>query len=68
MRLSAITAVYTNAPPAARGVALMLATTLIFTGMQVTVRRVAEDLHPFEVAFLRNVLAYYLIMLVIFSI
>lgn len=55
MRLSAITDVYANAPPAARGVALMIATTLIFTGMQVTVRRVAEDLHPFEVAFLRNV-------------
>lgn len=55
MRLPVISDVYANAPPAARGVALMLATTLIFTAMQVTVRRVAEDLHPFEVAFLRNV-------------
>ena len=55
MRLPVLSDVYANAPPAARGVALMLATTLIFTGMQVTVRHVAEDMHPFEVAFLRNV-------------
>lgn len=54
MRLPVITAYYANAPPAARGVALMMVTTLVFTGMQVTVRHVAQDLHPFEVAFLRN--------------
>jgi drug/metabolite transporter (DMT)-like permease len=32
----------------------MLVSTLLFTGMQVTVRHVAEELHPFEVAFFRN--------------
>ncbi len=43
MRLPVLSDVYANASPGARGVALMLATTLIFTGMQVTVRHVAED-------------------------
>lgn len=45
---------YSALPPYLRGVALMLAATLFFTGMLVLVRQVAEDLHPFEIAFFRN--------------
>ncbi len=41
-------------PTRLRGVFFMLLSTLLFTGMQVTVRFAAEDLHPFEVAFFRN--------------
>lgn len=41
-------------PAPLRGVFFMLVSTLLFTGMQVTVRHVSEDLHPFEVAFFRN--------------
>jgi len=41
-------------PAPFRGVFFMLVSTLLFTGMQVTVRHVAEELHPFEVAFFRN--------------
>jgi len=41
-------------PTRLRGVFFMLVSTLLFTGMQVTVRFAAEDLHPFEVAFFRN--------------
>ncbi len=55
MRLQVISDLYADAPPAARGVALMLVTTLVFTAMQVTVRHVAEDMHPFQVAFFRNI-------------
>ncbi len=32
----------------------MIASTLLFTGMQVTVRLVSDDIHPFEIAFFRN--------------
>ncbi len=41
-------------PAPLRGVFFMLISTLLFTGMQVAVRHVAEELHPFEVAFFRN--------------
>jgi drug/metabolite transporter (DMT)-like permease len=41
-------------PASLRGIVLMLIATLFFTGMQVLVRHVAEELHPFEVAFFRN--------------
>ncbi|MEK9945792.1 MAG: DMT family transporter [Alphaproteobacteria bacterium] len=41
-------------PAPLRGVFFMLVSTLLFTGMQVTVRHVADELHPFEIAFFRN--------------
>ena len=41
-------------PPTAQGMALMVATTLCFTAMQAMVRVMGEVLHPFEVAFFRN--------------
>mgnify|MGYP001278398932 CR=1 FL=1 len=41
-------------PASLRGIVLMLISTLFFTGMQVLARHVAEELHPFEVAFFRN--------------
>ena len=45
---------FTAISPRFRGIFFMLISTLLFTGMQVTVRHVAEELHPFEVAFFRN--------------
>lgn len=45
---------FTAISPRFRGIFFMLIATLLFTGMQVTVRHVAEELHPFEVAFFRN--------------
>jgi len=41
-------------PAPFRGVFFMLVSTVLFTGMQVTVRQVSEELHPFEIAFFRN--------------
>jgi drug/metabolite transporter (DMT)-like permease len=41
-------------PTPLRGVFFMLVSTILFTGMQVTVRHVSEELHPFEIAFFRN--------------
>lgn len=41
-------------PAPLRGVFFMLVSTILFTGMQVTVRHVSEELHPFEIAFFRN--------------
>jgi len=41
-------------PTRLRGIFFMLVATLMFSGMQVAVRYVAEGLHPFEVAFFRN--------------
>ena len=47
------------APPAPHRVALlgmaaMIASTVAFTGMHATVRHLSADLHPFEIAFFRN--------------
>ena len=41
-------------PSRLRGVFFMLVSTILFTGMQVTVRHVSKELHPFEIAFFRN--------------
>jgi len=41
-------------PAPLRGIFFMLVSTILFTGMQVTVRHVSEELHPFEIAFFRN--------------
>lgn len=41
-------------PRRLRGVALMLAATALFASMQAAVRYAGQDLHPFEVAFFRN--------------
>ncbi|MDC0074115.1 DMT family transporter [Alphaproteobacteria bacterium] len=41
-------------PIVLRAIILMIASTLLFTGMQVTVRLVSDDIHPFEIAFFRN--------------
>lgn len=37
-----------------RAIGLMLVATVAFTSMHATIRHVASDLHPFEVAFFRN--------------
>lgn len=40
---------------AMRAIGLMLCATVLFAGMHGTIRYVTQDLHPFEVAFFRNV-------------
>ena len=37
-----------------RGVILMIVSTMFVTAMQATIRKVGQDVHPFEVAFFRN--------------
>ena len=41
-------------PAPLRGIFFMLVSTILFTGMQVTVRHVSDELHPFEISFFRN--------------
>ena len=37
-----------------RGILLMIAATMLLTSMSSIVRIIAEDMHPFQVAFMRN--------------
>ena len=55
-------------PGSLRGVALMLAATLLFTSMQVTVRHVAADLHVIEIAFFRNFLGLVILVPIVFRV
>ncbi len=48
--------------PALRGILLMCASTVLFSGMHVLVRLVTQELHPFEVAFFRNVFGFAVFM------
>lgn len=41
-------------PANLRAIGLMLAATVAFTAMHAMIRHVAQGLHPFEVAFFRN--------------
>jgi drug/metabolite transporter (DMT)-like permease len=45
---------YHRIPASLRGAVLILASTLFFSAMHGGIRHVATDLHPFEVAFFRN--------------
>ncbi len=47
-----------SAPPAARGVAMMLAAALSSVSMAVCVRLVSEDIHILEIAFFRTLFAF----------
>lgn len=44
--------------PTMRGILLMCVSTVLFSGMHVLVRHVTRELHPFEVAFFRNVFGF----------
>lgn len=46
--------IYGRTPPALRGIGFMLASTVLFALMQVCVRSVSDEIHPFETAFFRN--------------
>ncbi len=46
--------IYGHTPPALRGIGFMLASTVLFALMQVCVRSVSDEIHPFETAFFRN--------------
>ena len=45
---------YRALPPTARGAVFMLITTLAFTGTQLCIKKVGSEVHPFEIAFFRN--------------
>ncbi len=45
-----------------RGILYMLAATLFLTGMATIVRILTPDMHPFEIAFMRNVIGFFLIL------
>jgi drug/metabolite transporter (DMT)-like permease len=56
----------TAAPTAQRrtrkGVLLMLVATLLFAGMHATIREVSASLHPFEIAFFRNLFGLLIVL------
>jgi drug/metabolite transporter (DMT)-like permease len=45
---------YGSIPPGLRGILLLMLSTLGFAGMHATIKQVSTDLHPFEIAFFRN--------------
>ena len=51
-----LVAVYGAVPPSVRGVALMMTSALCVVGMNVSVRHVAEELHPFVIGFFRHII------------
>lgn len=50
--------VWHNAPPVIRGILMMCIASVFFSGMHVTVRYVARDVPPMEIAFLRSVFGF----------
>jgi len=51
-----LVAAYEAVPPALRAVALMVAAAFCLTGMNVSVKFIAGDIHPFAIAFFRHVI------------
>src|SRR5688500_19340871 len=47
---------------ALRGILLMFISTFFFSAMHASIREVAAELHPFEIAFFRNVFALLVIV------
>jgi drug/metabolite transporter (DMT)-like permease len=56
---AAVHAAGDNAP---RGIALMFVSTFFFSAMHASIRHIAAELHPFEIAFFRNVFALFVIL------
>jgi len=53
--IAGLKGLYAGLSGTGQGMLLMLAATLCFVGMQSIIRHVGESMHPFEVAFFRNV-------------
>jgi len=53
-RFAPLRARWGGLPPIVRGILLILVSTLGFAGMHATIRVLSKELHPFEIAFLRN--------------
>ncbi|NQV57051.1 MAG: DMT family transporter [Rhodospirillales bacterium] len=49
-----------------RGIILMVLATMLLTSMSTMVRHVAENLHPFEVAFMRNFIGLFMLAPILF--
>ena len=49
---------YARVPPVTRGMLLITLSTLGFSGMHATIRHVSDELHPFEIAFFRNLFGF----------
>lgn len=49
-----VTAVYRSIPPPVRGVLLMMISGIAITGMNISVKFIATDIHPFVIAFWRH--------------
>lgn len=50
--------VFATTPPRIRGVVMMVTAAVAVVCMNVLIRKVAAELHPFEIAFFRNVFAF----------
>lgn len=59
--LAPVTSVYRTIPPPVRGVLLMLTSGLCITGMNVSVKSIAPDIHPFVIAFWRHLFGIFLL-------
>ena len=55
-------AVWSALPGTTRGILLMLVSTLGFSAMHALIRYVSADLHPFEIAFFRNLFGVFVIL------
>ncbi len=59
--LAPFASAYRSIPPPVRGVLLMLASGLCITGMNVSVKSIAPDIHPFVIAFWRHLFGIFLL-------
>jgi drug/metabolite transporter (DMT)-like permease len=57
-----VTILYTAMPPPLRGVMFMMVSALGVVGMNVAVRHIADDIHPFVIAFFRHTIGVCLLV------
>ena len=57
-----IMADYNAVPPPIRGVIFMMISALGVVGMNVSIRQIADDIHPFVIAFFRHSIGVCLLM------
>lgn len=58
---SELIAGFNRLPANLRGMILMLASTFLFAAMHGSIRHVSADMHPFEIAFFRNLFGFFLL-------
>ena len=59
-------ALWTSLSPAARGIAAMVAATLAFSAMHAAIVHISSQMHPFQIAFFRNLFGFLIFVPVIY--